>query len=380
MKLPARFLLVATVGLLLGSNASAAPMMAVGDNAELFITASANVNRDDNIYLRHTNVASDTIWSFQPGLQLAFGQKAATNGQVYFQENFLKYTSHSIQDTNLANVGFQSNYNDGKSQLNLAASYQELAQNDTTAPGDIVSRDVTNLKAAGETAVSEKTSIGAGILYDKTNYGPASYVDESDWSVPLDAYFEISPKLQASVGYRYRDTTLSNGYPDSKDHFFNIGARGEFTPKLTGQLRVGYGVRTFSVGSNQTEMGIDSGFTYAYSEKTTVTFGLTNDFGDSAFGQSTKNRTFSLGAISKIDEQWAWNLRLAQMSIDYPAGRAAGFGATTDNYVEGSLGCTYVYNNNLNFAASYTHRNNSSDLTALNFSNNVFNVGANIRY
>ena len=73
------------------SRSLGAPAMAVGDNAELLLTASANVSYDDNIYLRHTGVTRDTIWNFIPGVQFVFGQKAATNGQFSLQEDFLSF-------------------------------------------------------------------------------------------------------------------------------------------------------------------------------------------------------------------------------------------------------------------------------------------------
>ena len=35
----------------------------MGENAQLFFTASASVKADDNIYLRRANEASDTVWT-----------------------------------------------------------------------------------------------------------------------------------------------------------------------------------------------------------------------------------------------------------------------------------------------------------------------------
>lgn len=364
--------ILALAALSIGATAYSAPMMALGDNAELFLTASANLRSDDNISLKTNNELSDVVWNFVPGLDLVYGRNAETSGHIYFREEFLKYSDNSDLDTNLADVGITSVYNNGKTKVDAAASYRQTAQNDPTIPGAIVDRDVTNLKAATEFGASEKTTVGVGALYDKTNYGPAGYTDSSIWNLPLDAYFEYSPKLAWSVGYRYRSTDLGGSAIDSQDHFFNIGARGEFSPKLTGQIRLGYSKRSFDRGSDANLFGVDSTFSYAFSEKTTYQLGLSNDFGSAASGQSTKNRTINVAAISKIDEQWGWNVGLNFRSIDYPT--------RTDDYLEGVAGVSYTYSNNLNFAASYTYRNNSSDSAAFEFTNNVFSIGANIRY
>jgi len=356
---------------------TAAPFVALGDNAELFLTGSVVANFDDNIYLRNGTAArpevNDTILTFTPGVDLVFGKNAATTGNLYFREDIVRYMDNDQQNAELTSVGLNSLYSNGKSKLDLGASYIESAQNDTSAPGDIVSRKSTSARALSEFGVSEKTSVAAGVRWDKINYdaGPG-YIDSNAWTLPLDAYFEYSPKLQWSAGYRYRATDFSGAVSDSKDHFFNIGARGEFTPKLTGQLRVGYGLRKLDNGRDDSDFGIDSNFNYAFSPKTTYTLGVTNDFGASALGESTKTLSVNLGANNRIDEQWSWNANVVYRSTDYPT--------HSDDFWQGGVGVAYVYNNNVNFSASYTFRNNSSNSSAFEFTNNVFSIGANLRY
>lgn len=352
---------------------SAAPFVALGDNAELFLTGTVSVNADDNIYLRRSNEVNDMILTFAPGLDLVFGRNAATSGNFYFREDIIRYTDNDQQNTSLANVGFNSLYNNGKSKLDLGASYVEMAQNDTSAPGAIVERNVTSARALSEFSATEKTVVGVGARFEKTDYaaGPG-YSDSKIWTIPMDAYFEYSPKLQMSVGYRYRSTEFTSSAIGSKDHFFNVGARGEFTPKLVGQIRIGYGKRNFDNGRDESDLGIDSNFNYAYSPKTTYSLTLSSDFGSSAFGDSTKSTTGMVSANNKIDEQWSWNANFVYRSIDFPT--------HSDDFVQGGVGVAYVWNNYVNLSASYAYRKNSSDSSAYEFTNNVFSFGANIRY
>jgi hypothetical protein len=61
--------------------------------------------------------------------------------------------------------------------------------------------------------------------------------------------------------------------------------------------------------------------------------------------------------------------------------RSIQYSARKDDYTEGLVGVSYVYNSTVNFSASYTYRNNNSDkLASAEFTNNVFSLGANIRY
>jgi len=373
MKHTARTLLI-SLSAGLGLSATAAPFMAVGDNAELFVTASAQVQFDDNIYLDTTNESDDTIIAFTPGVDLVFGKGSVTKGNVYFREEVRRYSDNDNQDAELSNFGFNSRYDNGVTKADFNASYAQVAQNDNDirATGVIVRRDLTNLGAKLEFGLSEKSSLAAGISFNKTDYNAAAYSDSSIWSLPVDAYFKASPKMDWSLGYRYRSTDLSGAAVDSTDHFLNVGARGEFTPKLTGQVRVGYGKRSFDVGADKSLFGFDSNLSYAFSEKTSYAFNLSNDFGSSGTGYSIENFRIGLSTTSRISEQWSFTGGLSLNKTDYST--------RSDDFLEGQLAVTYNLNAIVNFGASYTYRDNGSDRASAEFTNSVFAFGANIRY
>lgn len=371
MKNLARLALLTT---LLVASTKAAPFMAVGDNAELFVTASAAVQLDSNIYLDAKNEKNDTIFNFTPGVDLVFGKSSATSGNVYFRDEIRRYNDNDAQNANLASVGLNSKYSNGVTKADFNASYAETAQNsnDVKLSGDIVRRNMTNLGGKFEFGISEKTVIGIGAAFEKTAYKQASFVDSNIWSMPVDVYYQASPKLDWSVGYRYRSSDLAGAARDSADHFLSIGARGEFTPKLSGQVRVGYTNRTFDVGSDESLFGVDGNLTYLYSDKTSYRFTFGNDFGSSGTGESTKNLSFGLNADSKFTEQWQMSVGVNYKTTEYPK--------RTDDYLTGLVSVTYVYNNYVNFNASLTLNNNSSDLAGAEFSQNIFSLGANVRY
>lgn len=365
---------LALVSATLAISSQAAPFMAVGDNAELFVTVSAAVELDDNIYLDTTNEQNDTIFSFTPGFDLVFGKGSATSGNVYYREEFRRYSDNDVQNTSLSNLGFNSKYSNGVTKANFNASYAQLAQNsnDVRPTGDIARRAVSNLGGKVEFGISEKTVLGVGANFAKTNYAPASYTDSDIWSLPVDIYYEASPKLDWSLGYRYRSSDLSGAARDSKDHFLSLGARGEFTPKLTGQVRAGYTKRSFDVGSDESLFGMDGSLTYAYSDKTNYSFTFGNDFGSSGTGDSTKDFSLGLNASNRVTEQWSVTAGLNYKKSEYST--------RTDDFMQGLIAVTYVYNNFVNFGASLTLRDNSSDLASAEFAQNVFTIGANVRY
>jgi hypothetical protein len=348
--------------------------MAVGDNAELFVTAQAAVNVDSNIYMG-TVAEDDTIFNFTPGLDLVFGKGSATSGNLYYKEEIRRYSNFDEQDTELSSFGLRARYENGKTKADFNALYDQLAQNssDIQAFRDIVHRDVVNVNGKVEFGISEKSSFSVGAAYEKTDYKKDGYTDSDVLSLPVDFYFQTSPKLDWSAGYRYRTTELAGAAQDSEDHFLNIGARGEFTPKLSGQLRVGYIMRSFDVSGDDDMFGFSGDLTYKYSDKTSYQFNASNDFDSSATGANTEALTIGLRATNNLSEQWSMTAGINYLSTYYSSAR-------TDDYTEVLIGVSYVYNQYVNFSGSFTLRNNSSDVILSEFDQNIFNLAANVRY
>ncbi len=347
----------------------AAPFMAIGDGAELFITGGLGVRADDNIFLAK-NSESDLIFDITPGIDLTFGKDSQLKGSLTLAHTFTNYSDNSKLNTNLFNGDFVSRYDDGKLKLGFNVGYHELNQNSVDIRG-LTRRDVFSTGGNAEVEISQITSVGGGIEFSHENYKRRGYTDSDSLTVPLNFYYKWTPKMDLSLGYRYRDYRVDVG-SDSTDHFFNIGARGEFSPKLTGKFAIGLNTRKLDRGGDDTLLGIDSSFAYEISPKTSLQFGVTNDFGTTPQGQQQKNLTLNGMVTSKISEEWSVNAGLSWRSIDY--------GTRTDDFFEGQLGTTYIVNANIRITGGYTYRNYSSDIGSSEFKNNVFSVAANFRY
>jgi hypothetical protein len=357
----------------------AAPFLAIGDGAELFVTGVVGIRADDNIFQStdaglpagsKSQVVSDTIFEITPGLDLTFGKNSQLKGSFAVTDSFTNYADTSGINTNLFGADLRSSFEDGKLKLDGSAGYHELNQNSADIRG-LTRRDVTNFSGKGEVLISEKTSVGASLTFERTNYKRASYTDQDMLTVPLNAYYKVSPKVDLSLGYRYRDTQVQKG-SDSQDSYFNVGARGEFTPKFTGHFSIGYNKRSLTVGKDEDQLGFDADLAYELTPKTNLTFGASNDFSTSAAGQQQKNFSLNGRVSTKISEVWSYAAGLSYRASDYTT--------RTDDYLDGSLGVTYVINSYVGVTGTYNYRSNSSALAASEFTNNVFSIAANIRY
>lgn len=360
---------LALISASLAAGSSAAPFMAVGDGAELFITGTLGVRSDDNIF-QAKKADSDVIFSINPGVDLTFGKNSQLKGNLTLVDSFDNYSDNSKLNTQLFGANFNSKYDDGKMKLGFTLGYNELNQNTVDIRG-LTRRDVFNAGGTTEVEISQITSVGAGVTFNHENYKRRSYTDSDKLEVPIDFFYKWTPKTDLSVGYRYRDYKVDIG-SDSTDHFFNVGARGEFSPKLTGSVHVGLNTRKLSKGGDDTQLGLDGNLSYELSPKTMWGFTASNDFGTSPQGQQQKN--FSLGTTisTKISEEWAVNAGIDWRAIDY--------GTRTDDNFGLNLGASYIVNSNINIAASYKYTNYSSDIASGEFKQNIFTISANFRY
>lgn len=349
-----------------------APFLAVGDGAELFLTAGLGVRADDNIFL-NANKVDDVIFDIKPGVELVFGNNSQTKGSFSYTENIARYSQNDGLDSELSSLRFNSDYDDGKTKFSARASFNQLNQNtiDSRLVGTLSRRDVTSAEIGGETSASAKSKVAAKLRYNDTDYKRTGFNDNTTLAIPVNYYYAVTSKVDLSVGVRYRSTEIQNGI-DSNDMFYRVGARGDFTPNLTGEVQVGFGNRDFDNGRSEDIFDLDALLKFALSPKTSLDLTASNDFGVS--GQGAEQKNFSLGArvTSKVSDALSLNAGLNFRNIDYYT--------REDDYVEANLGVSYTVSKNVSIRGGYSYKKNDSGLVGGDFTNSVFNLAANLRY
>lgn len=359
----------------------------IGDNSELFITGTGIISYNDNIFLNNGEGHDDVIFDEIPGLSYEFGKvDSLTTGQLAAYEDFEQFGSHSKLNNELFNGVFSTKYDDGKTKLNLDASMHQL---DQAALGIqnvnmLVDRNEYHADALGEEDLTEKTSFGAGIVWDDTAFKTLGYTDWRYVQIPLNFYYKYEPKLDWSGGIQFQDNTVGAGFPDSTDVFYNIGARGEFTPNLTGTLQIGYdqihldnGLSPLGVESPASEhsgLGVASTFTYSYSPKTTATLGVNDNYGYGATNGAFRNFGVYVGMNSAITEQWSVNGQIGYNHYSYLAY------ALQENYYTIRGGINYTLSTNVTLSGTYAFQENNANLSTYTFKQNVFMASATIHF
>jgi hypothetical protein len=351
----------------------------------IFFVGSAGLKYDSNIFLTQNNTKSSAVYELTPGVEFDLGAGSLTKNVFTFSETFVSYSSASDQNTNLANAKYVLDYSDSKASFNLDAEYHQIAQNtrDVHFAGHILQTDVIHIGPQVELAVSPKTSFGAGVIYENYKYDISGYANRSTVTVPLDVYYEIVPKVQGSVGYRYRSNSVDAPGLKSDDNYFSVGARGEFDPKLSGSFSVGYNQRKINAGTvrgiavagrTESGLGLDAKLDYLYSEKTKLQLTAREDFNNAATGDSEKVFELGAGLSSALT-----NVVTADASLHY--GQYKYVASTrSDDYYRLQAGLTYSCNANVKVNGTYGYQDNSSNFSGLSFKGNVFGVSVAVRY
>lgn len=363
--------LLALSSVLAASAAYSAPFMAVGDGAELFLTGTLGVRADDNIFLQSSKV-DDIIFDIDPGFDLTFGKGSVTQGHFTYVENISRYSKNSDLNTELSAVNFSSNYDDGKNKFTAAAGYNQLNQNTVDIRGaGLIRRDVTNASANLEVSASAKSKVGVGAAYNDVNYKRSGFSDLTTVEVPVNYYYAATAKVDLSLGFKYRSSDVQGG-TNSKDYLYRVGARGEFSPKVSGSILVGYGQRDLDSGGTKSMINVESILNVALSPKSTLRLNASNDFGVAAAGNQQKTLTLGGTVISKVSDQLQTRVGLTYMANNYYT--------RTDDYIEGTIGADYVVSTHVTISGGYAYRKNSSDIKTSEFNDNVFSLAANFRY
>lgn len=370
----------------------------LSSNTELFVTADTAVRYDDNIYQADSDTKEDVIFQVSPGLELTSGKEGANQGRIAVREDFIRYVDEGDNDAELFTLQADGKIVTPKSSLEVGGYFKQLQGNTQdflgSRYGDLVRRDTWQGNGRLETEVTPKVSASVGGRVGETDYDSTLFADQLLSAIPLNVYYKLTPKLDLSAGYEWRDTSLGERFvptglfdtdgneilteittAGSNNHFFNVGARGEIAPKLSTNIRVGVDMRKDRASDNDsTTLGVDGGLFWAYSAKTQANLQLGRRFETSAIAQALTRTTASLGVTHQLSGQFASQAEVRYEMSDYE------LGGRTDHYYEFTIGSTYAWTDYLTLAAGYAFRFNNSDLDEVEFTNNVFSISARWRY
>lgn len=353
---------------------SAAPFLSIGQDTQLVLTGSVTARFDDNIFLERSGRESDFVGIVAPGFVLRH-DGGLSQSALSFTHEFWRYADNSSLNVGLSDLTGSFVHRGARLKLDADAFLRDFSQNSLTTqrPDQLERRRQVRGDVGSEFTLSPKTRFAGSAIYDRIDYKDRRFRDSRSVFFPLDAYYALTPKVDVSLGYRYRRLKVEGGLTDSDNHFANVGFRGNFTPKLTGQIRAGYNYRDYDRGDSDSQLGLGASLNYLYSPKLVLRANVSNDFNDSATGDPLKLLQLSFGGSYTVSDALTIGSTISHANSDYESGRRERFYVWQTN-------AAYLVSARLSVQATYLFRTNSSNIPLLEFSNNVFSVSASVRY
>ncbi len=354
------------------------PLITVGEHADVRALLTVTGKYQDNLYLRDNNKKSDYSVTISPGVEVNLGgaDRGTANLDFVYREEFIRYSSNSSLNGSNSNLALKGNYRTSRLNVSGLASWRQLQQNtvDARLDGTLVKREVANLSVSGEYRVSDLLSAKTGVGYEQTRYKHNSFRNSENLNIPLNLYYNITPRYALSTGYRFRDTWVRSAN-SRQTHFFNVGIRGEMLPRLDGEILVGYNYVNYTHHKNRDGLGLDANLRYKLTPSVSLALSLSKDFVTSANGSITDKTGGSLSAIYDINPLWA-----ASAHIGYDEHAYKDASGRKDHVTTGGVRVSYTPETYLQFSAGYNLQVNDSSIGRLGYTNNVFNLSAALRY
>jgi hypothetical protein len=369
------------------SSASAAPLVSIGDNTDVFFNGSSSLRWSSNIFRDEEEEQSDLSWTVSPGFEINVG-RGVSNGDlsIITRYDVISYEENDQLDTELFHIEAVGSYETSRLNLEGSVSFDEnkLSSGENNVTNDLVEYDTTAGDLDVEYRVSPKFSFGAGFRYEDKEYQTFGdrFADRETTSFPLDVFYELTPKLDLILGYTHTGTDVGatllnpNGDYTQESSFYNIGARGNLLPKLTGFFKVGYRNNENDRSGNKDSgtLGFDADLTWTATPKSTVRLDLSRDFGVGGEGQSTENTSANLIGIYSINDYFSASANLGYTIRDYTnTGRE-------DDQLNGGLRFSYSLNQHWRFSTGYTYSKNDSNEANRSHEDHTVDLTVVLRY
>ena len=375
---PLSFVLVSALAL--PCTVTAGSAFARGD---ILGTATLSTGYDSNIFVSNTQV-SDTVATLSGRLRYLRDASEVTFETGLGLDAYV-FASHSKQNSVDPDFNAKLGYvPSDKTELRTSLDFRRNSLANETVNDRTKSNDL-NFDGSAQQLFSEKLGVRGTFSYSRGDYLTAGYSDLRNDSLGLFGVYVYSPKLKLLAGVTALDSwtvrrPAGRRSPSNSDWRYTVGAEGELTGKLSGELSAGLLRRSFdSPGFTDTNaLYLSSRLTWAAAEKTSWHLQALQNLTLSAADQSLKSTSLTLNVTQILGEKL--NLE-GSAGIDHSV--YSGFGLVGDRTDDGSvyrLRLNYVLRKDLSADLSAGYRNNDSTAANSRYDRVNFGAGVQLRF
>ena len=388
-------LITSSVLLAAAVSASAAPLVTIGDQLDLFFKGAVIGKWDSNItYTSDKNKQLNDYSSvFRLGAEADYGRNSKFKANVKFYEDLTRYADQKQFNSNLAHVAANASYTEANYSIKGVFSFDQRFQNSATTTeanqtGSLVRFNSWLAGAEGTYDFSEKLFGELGVNWNRTEYlGNWSdlYADNDVYSVPVSLLYKVTQKVSVGLTYQYRYTEFTGGqssYADRygserEDHFAGVTVRGDILPKLNASAYAGIAYRDIkdAQSSDDTTFALRATLSYELTEKIGLFATGKRDFGNGASRQSSVDTGCEFGANYMMNQFVMFTTSFAYTYTDY----ISGYDREDDEFC-GRIGVSYKPNKFLTLGANYRYLDNSSSVKTASYMQHLVDISVSVKY
>ncbi len=346
---------------------------------------------DSDVFMGTTpSKQSDLIFMTRPEVEALFGATDLSNLRFSYAPTYLKYFDTDLL-TRVDHTGSMTLRIErpkttitGSTTVNYLGGLLGSFENFTTNP---TRRLTHNHNYRLLQNISGKVSGSLAFSYGVQDYADGSPIlDVTDWRVTGGTVYDLSAKMDliGEVFYGQSSATSNNnaainrGGDASRIGFF-LGADAEFTPKLTGEVRIGYQTFEFD-GTSTSSSGIsaEAELNYELSAMSKVGLLFSRGIQQSVQQGDTSFVYTDIGVnyAQMLDAAGRWGF---DTSVRYRNSEFDGtfFQGRSDNFFTYSAGVSYFVNDWLRAGLTYSYSDFSTNTNGA-FEYDVHRVGLNV--
>ncbi len=397
-------LLAASAGV---PTASAAPLVSIGDNLDIFFKGTATGQYNSNILSSPggPNKKDDYIVTVSPGFEVNYGKDSTTNVNLTYREDFIRYIQNDSLNDNLSNIYLTASREQGDFIFTVKLSYVQAYTNTQSAItptlSTILRSDVENADGKVHYDISPKFYTDVAIDFTQTEYQGGSgtpYQNVSVYTFPFNLYYIYSPSFDFGVSYTYTQTEPENSKaflppPNATtpvafgrrryNNYGGLSAHIKSWEKITGTVTVGITNNKIdgapgAPSGDDTTVGFNGKLQYDFSPKLAFFLNTNRGFSAGAQGQNIESTSASLSAHYIYSE--FISLDATPMSYTYSEYLGAGSGGRRDNTYNPSFSINWSPTTYLQLSAGYSYYMNSSNAFGSTYNINLVTISASLRY
>ena len=353
---------------------------------------------DDNIFFQDTGTVDDFLSRINPGISVTVGKPETSNITLAYNLDSWFYAANSDFDHTDHLVTLKSNLKWSRSTLTGSDSFQNASGifgqevtnrlDQGVVSRESVSRSIYSDNYRFSQRLAGKSSVYVEGSHDEIDFESGSgFIDYNTLRGALGYEFKALPKTSFLGELYYGQTATHPNTPliPQGPHFEFIGgyvgARGDFTSRMQGMIKVGYESTQYSDGSRAPDGPVvEASLTEQFTRKTFffINYSRRNNVSIQTVSQSVTADTATCRLIQQLGRRGKWFLALGG-SVGFYDYQSSVVASQKQDLIAANLGLSYQVQKWLNASLTYERQQFRSDVS-VNYDVNRIMLGLALGY